>query len=294
MYSRYSLLTCGASVVALAIVTPAQAQERIFDIPAQPAVRAIPELARQAQVQIVAPARDLEGISTPAIKGRMDIRTALRRLIAGTPLRIDADDGNIITLRSSRPAAQGPAIGIGTVRGRVFNTATGEYLRNAEIRVEGTSILVFSDDDGEFRLTGVPAGTATVIVKYTGLASERLTAAVASGQVATLDVALQARTSSGSAVDAASAITVTARREGQAAAIMERRAATNAKTVVAADNYGLLTMGDVGEFMKQMPGISLDYTEVDATAVRIGGLDPKIFDLHYRRRAHGDGYLEQQ
>jgi hypothetical protein len=24
-----------------------------------------------------------------------------------------------------------------------------------------------------------------------------------------------------------------------------------------------------------MPGISLDYTEVDATAVRIGGLDPK-------------------
>src|SRR5690606_13551614 len=36
-----------------------------------------------------------------------------------------------------------------------------------------------------------------------------------------------------------------------------------------------LTMGDVGEFMKSMPGISLDYTEVDATAVRIGGLDPK-------------------
>ncbi|RYF99464.1 MAG: TonB-dependent receptor, partial [Caulobacteraceae bacterium] len=45
--------------------------------------------------------------------------------------------------------------------------------------------------------------------------------------------------------------------------------------VVAADNYGALTMGDVGEFMKSMPGLSLDYTEVDATAVRIGGLDPK-------------------
>ena len=56
---------------------------------------------------------------------------------------------------------------------------------------------------------------------------------------------------------------------------MERRAAMNAKNVVAADNYGALTMGDVGEFMKSMPGISLDYTEVDATAVRIGGLDPK-------------------
>src|SRR5690606_5777282 len=51
--------------------------------------------------------------------------------------------------------------------------------------------------------------------------------------------------------------------------------AMNAKNVVPADTYGALTMGDVGEFMKSMPGISLDYTEVDATAVRIGGLDPK-------------------
>jgi iron complex outermembrane receptor protein len=52
-------------------------------------------------VQIVAPARNLEGVMTPAVKGRMDVRTALRRLIAGTPLRIDSDDGQIITLKSS-------------------------------------------------------------------------------------------------------------------------------------------------------------------------------------------------
>src|SRR5437588_595563 len=49
----------------------------------------------------------------------------------------------------------------------------------------------------------------------------------------------------------------------------------NAKNVVASDNYGDLTMGDVGEFMKSMPGLSLDYVEVDTSAVRIGGLDPK-------------------
>ena len=272
MYSRHSLLTCGASVVALTVAVPAHAQERLFDIPAQPAVRAIPELARQAQVQIVAPARDLAGINTPAIKGRMDVREALRRLIAGTPLRIGSDDGNVITLRSARPEA---SVGNGMVRGRVFNTVTGEYLRNAEIRVEGTPITVYSEDNGEFRLSNIPAGEATILVKYAGLQTERLIATVSPREVATLDVALRAPTFAGSSADDGSAITVTARREGQAAAIMERRAATNAKTVVAADNYGLLTMGDVGEFMKQMPGISLDYTEVDATAVRIGGLDPK-------------------
>jgi len=64
-------------------------------------------------------------------------------------------------------------------------------------------------------------------------------------------------------------------RSGQAKALMERRAAVNAVNVVASDNYGELTMGDVGEFMKSMPGLSLDYVEVDTSAVRIGGLEPK-------------------
>ena len=277
MHSRH-FLNCGVAVVALAIAAPACAQERIFDVPAQPAVRAIPELARQAQVQIVAPARDLQGISTPAVKGRMDVRTALRRLIAGTPLRIDSDDGQIITLRSSTGASTGAGqvqgVGTGSVRGRVFNTATGDYVRNAEVRVEGTTIGALSEGDGDFRLTGVPAGEVTVVVRYTGPAETRAVANVVAGEIATLDVQLRALSDTAELADA-NELVITAIRSGQASAIMERRAAPNAKNVVAADNFGALTMGDVGEFMKSMPGISLDYTEVDATAVRIGGLDPK-------------------
>jgi len=259
----------------LAIAAPAFAQERVFDIPAQPAVRAIPELARQGQVQIVAPAQGLEGVSTPAVKGRMDVRAALRLLIAGTPLQIESDDGQIITLRSSAqgaPNAARPQAGaVGGLRGRVLNTATGEYVRNAEIRVEGTGIVARTEDGGAFRLADVPAGEVTVVVKYTGLQEAKAVATVAGGQVATLDVQMTPL----SAGDQVSAVTITAARSGQAAAIMERRAALNAVNVVPADNFGALTMGDVGEFMKQMPGLSLDYTEVDATAVRIGGLDPK-------------------
>jgi iron complex outermembrane recepter protein len=112
-------------------------------------------------------------------------------------------------------------------------------------------------------------------VRYTGLADGHAAASVTPGQTASLDFELVAPAYADPGSDDAGVITVTARREGQAAAIMERRASVNAKTVVDADNFGAVTMGDVGEFMKSMPGISLDYTEVDATAVRIGGLDPK-------------------
>lgn len=165
----------------------------------------------------------------------------------------------------------------GSVRGRILNTATGEYIRNAEIRVEGTSIVVYSQEGGNFRIAGVPAGEVRVLVRYTGLLDSAMTATVNPDQATTLDFALQAPSYSGSGVEAVEldTVRVVGTFSGKDIAIMEQRAATNAKTVVPADSYGALTMGDVGEFMKSMPGISLDYTEVDATAVRIGGLDPK-------------------
>lgn len=270
-----------ASAIAAALACPphAVAQQRRFEVPAQPAVTAIPELARQAQVQIIAPAGSLEGINTPAIAGDMDAREALRTLLAGTGLTIKSDEGNVILLEQAGGAAartqSGQQIGSGGVRGRVLNTATGEYVRNAEIRVEGTPIVTYSEDGGNFRLNGVPAGDVTVVVKYTGLQESRAATTVVAGEVVTLDFELKVPSYAGAGIDAVDMVVVTAKREGQALAIMERRAAMNAKNVVAADNFGALTMGDVGEFMKSMPGISLAYTEVDATAVRIGGLDPK-------------------
>ena len=280
------VLLAYAIAAALASTSPAMAQQRKFEVSAQPAVTAIPELARQAQVQIIAPAGSLEGIHTPAIVGEMDARKALRMLLEGTGLEIKSDEGNVILLQKTGTApTRSPseqAIGSGVVRGRVLNTATGEYVRNAEIRVEGTQIVTYSEDGGDFRLTGVPTGEVTVVAKYTGLQESRAVANVVSGQVAALDFELKvpsyaAPGSNGDAVEM-DMLMVTAKREGQASAIMERRAAMNAKNVVAADNYGALTMGDVGEFMKSMPGISLDYTEVDATAVRIGGPASAVLD----------------
>jgi iron complex outermembrane receptor protein len=276
-----NVLLASAVAAALATAPHANAQQRRFEVPAQPAVTAIPELARQAQVQIIAPAGSLEGIDTPAIAGDMDARDALRLLLQGTGLTIKSDEGNVILLENADGGAARSQteqrVGTGGVRGRILNTATGEYVRNAEIRVEGTTIVTYSEDGGSFRLNGLPAGEATVVVKYTGLQDAAAAVTVVPNEIVTLDFELRVPSyaADGRGADEINMVVVTAKREGQASAIMERRAAMNAKNVVAADNFGALTMGDVGEFMKSMPSISLDYTEVDATAVRIGGLDPK-------------------
>lgn len=170
---------------------------------------------------------------------------------------------------AARPAQ---AAETGSVRGRVLNAATGKYLSNAEVRVEGTDIVTTTDDDGSFRITGVPAGEVTVVVHYAGL--QDTSASVAAGRTSAIDIAMEPL-SSGEGNANSQDIVVSGIRSGQAAALMKRRSAMNAVTAVDADNFGALTMGDVGEFLKNMPGISLDYVEVDTNAVRIGGLDPK-------------------
>jgi len=167
----------------------------------------------------------------------------------------------------------------GVVSGRVFHAATGGYVRNAEVRVEGSTLVALTEDAGFYRIGGVPAGEVTLTVTYTGAQPATARVTVAAGQVVTRDFELQSsllnQPPGGSAVVTLGAFVVASEREGNAKAIMDQRAALNAKSVVATDNYGDLTMGDVGEFMKYLPGVALDYLEVDTNAVRIGGLDPK-------------------
>src|SRR3954466_12401723 len=57
----------------------------------------------------------------------------------------------------------------GTITGHVYNTVNKEYVRDAEIRVEGTEISAVSEGGGYYTLSRVPAGEATVTVNYTGL-----------------------------------------------------------------------------------------------------------------------------
>ncbi len=267
-YSNKNWLACGAAL-ALVIATPVFAQSRDFDIPAQSAAKSVQEFARQAGVQIVAPGKQLHGITTHAVKGQMDARAALRALLEGTGITILSDDGKTITLQGRQETVR-PVNGT-NVRGRVLNTTTGQYLRNAEVRVQGTGIVTYTNDDGSFEITNVPTGEVTIVVRYAGLQDAAVMTSVSAGQAVSLDVQM---TPAGAGGDTQT-VTIVRARSGQAAALMKRRSSVNAVTAVDADNFGALTMGDVGEFLKNMPGISLDYTEVDTSAARIGGLDPK-------------------
>jgi iron complex outermembrane receptor protein len=187
----------------------------------------------------------------------------------------------VTLIASVLPRARAAESATGSLQGRVFNPVTQEYVRNAELAVTGTSLVVYSTDDGSYVFTGVPAGEVTLTLRYTGYESASATLRVGAGAIATRDFDLAPAGAKPSTGTAASSVvklnqfTVSSEREGNAKAIMEQRAAVNFKSVVSADNFGDLTGGTVGEFIKYLPGVVMDYVDSDARAARISGLEPR-------------------
>ena len=92
-------LGCGAVLIStLCCIAPASAQVRQFDVPSEDAGRSIPEFARQAQIQIVAPGDQLHGVITPPIKGAYDVFVALNLMLKGTGLKASRSAEGIVTL----------------------------------------------------------------------------------------------------------------------------------------------------------------------------------------------------
>lgn len=162
----------------------------------------------------------------------------------------------------------------GTVTGRVLNEATGQYLRNAEIKVVGTDLTAVSSDGGVYRLLNVPPGEVAVSAAYTGLDLNQAKVTVVEGQTATLNFNLTSADYDKN-IARLGEFVVSSAREGKAKAIQEQRNATNMKTVISSDALGNVYEGNVGEFLKLMPGTMMDYVESDIRTVWIRGYNPK-------------------
>ena len=183
-----------------------------------------------------------------------------------TPAIIRCAIGLAMSLLSHPVARSAETPSTGTIEGRVLNPANGEYVERARLTVEGAAAEAFSDTAGFYRLTDVPAGTARVKAFFTGLAGQTSTVTVAAGQIAILDFNLAALPDQPGAgrqgeVVKLSEFLVTTSREmsGAAIAINEQRFAPNTKSVVSTDEFGNVAEGSVGEFLKFLPGVSIDY-----------------------------------
>ncbi|MEN3748015.1 TonB-dependent receptor [Sphingomonas sp. HF-S3] len=102
---RSAALALTLSTLAMASTAEAQGQARRvrIAIAAQPMDRAIEQLARQSGTDILFTRAAVAGLNAPALSGELDAETALRRLVAGTPLSVVRDSAGALIVRAHAP-----------------------------------------------------------------------------------------------------------------------------------------------------------------------------------------------
>ncbi len=163
----------------------------------------------------------------------------------------------------------------GTIQGRVLNVRSGEYVEGARVTVEGTSVVAFTESDGSYRLSKVPVGPARLNVFYTGLNPEIVQVTVVAGQIAQQDVSFGApgqKPAGGIVKLDAFRVETSREMDASALAINEQRFASNIKNVLSTEEFGNVSEGNVAEFLKFLPGVTIDYTGGNARDISINGV----------------------
>ncbi len=170
----------------------------------------------------------------------------------------------------------------GVVEGRVFNSAAGSNLKQVRVTVEGTAFEAFTNESGEFRLAGVPAGSLTLRLSAAGLEVSSARVSVPAGQVVRRDFDVAAGRDAAATPAGAGprdgtvlldAFTVAERElSAQSAALQEQRTAPNIKNVVAFEEFGDLGDGNPGEFLKFVPGIQVAMSPAIPSEASIRGM----------------------
>ncbi len=159
----------------------------------------------------------------------------------------------------------------GSVTGVVSNTATGNLLEGARVEIPALGLSALTDDTGRYVLPHVPAGAHEMVASYIGLDALRVATVVGAGQRAVRNFEMT------TGIYHLEAFKVTGEREGEAAAITEKRNADNVKDVVSMDSYGYLPNMSAGEVVMRLPGVAGSPTD-EGLAYRFNmrGMDPQL------------------
>lgn len=167
-------------------------------------------------------------------------------------------------------AAVAPSADSGAIRGTVSNAATRSNLHGAVVRIVGTPFSTLTESDGAFYFGSVPAGAQQLAIEYTGLDQQTVAVAITAGATSAVEIALR------SAIYKLAEFVVATEREGEAFAINEQRRAANIKNVVSSDAFGNTTEANVGDFLKNLPGVSIEYQAGDPRAFSLRGVDSTL------------------
>lgn len=157
--------------------------------------------------------------------------------------------------------------GAGVLRGRVSDV-TKQTLPGATVYVEELKSGVVSDVNGFYLLPKIPAGTYRVTVSYVGYKTEQFTVKIEAGRTLEKEVVLKSETRQLDEVEVGGTF------QGYQRAMNYQKNSLNNRNVVSADQVGRFPDANIGDAMKRIPGINVQYDQGEARFGQIRGTSP--------------------
>ena len=152
---------------------------------------------------------------------------------------------------------------LGVIAGRICDTEN-HSLPGATIIVEGENIGVTSDINGYYTMPSLKPGTYTIKVTYVGYAPVRKTITIGNGKAATANVVL----TEGMELDE---VKVKGAFSGQRRAMQMQKSSMGVTNVVSADQVGKFPDSNIGDALKRINGINVQYDQGEARFGQVRG-----------------------
>lgn len=274
-------------------ITLAQTSERLLDkrititFNNEKLDASIVKLEAQSKIRIFYNAGQVKAVDKIYSKSfhNETLENILKALLTGTNIGYQESNAGIILKEASTATlvpqspngSAGQEKGSGTLKGRIVEFETSQPLPGASVYITELRRGVSSDNDGYYRLTGIPAGKYTVRISFISYATENISVNVSTDREATYDVRLQGN-------NALEEVTISAIRKSRApvAHTSERQLVTEIKNLnviasgVSSEQISKSADRDAAQVVQRISGVSV----VDNRFVIIRGLNPR-YNLTY-------------
>ncbi len=160
----------------------------------------------------------------------------------------------------------------GVIAGRVVDSS-GAILQGAQVRLQPTEQIAWSDASGEFSFINLTPGSYKVVVSYVGFEAFQTDVQVTGGETQRFDAKMQVGSVS-------EQIIVTAERpRGEAEAINRMRMADNILQVLPAEVITSLPNANVADALGRMPSVTLERDEGEGIYVQVRGTEPRLTNV---------------
>ena len=160
----------------------------------------------------------------------------------------------------------------GVIAGTVVDDA-GAALKGARLELLPLKLMGESSPQGEFILSGVPAGSYTLSVSYVGFKPKETKVDVVAGQTKTIEVKLGVASASENIIVSAERV------HGEADSINQVRMADNILQVLPAELIVSLPNANAADAIGRLPSVTLYRIEGEGVYIQVRGTEPRLTNV---------------